>query len=376
MNKNISYWEQSSFLQAVDFAVIGSGIVGINAALKWREDNSNSKVVVLERGILPAGASTKNAGFACFGSISELVEDMEENGEQMMLDLVRKRWEGLKRLRSKLGDQTINYHEYGGFELFLEAQKEYAKYEPYLSFLNDRLATIIGVKEVFSEVANPNQFGFGKKVRIIQNRVEGQLHPGKMMQALVLKAQEAGITILSGINITGIEEQENQVQLLAATATITAKQVLIATNGFTPRLFPKLAIKPARNQVILTKPIPNLALKGCFHYEQGYYYFRNVGNRILLGGARNKAVQEETTDVFGETPLIQNTLLTFLKEVVAPNYTIEIEHKWSGILGVGTTKKPIVQKLSDRLGVAVRLGGMGVAIGTLVGEEGAALFAN
>jgi len=47
---------------------------------------------------------------------------------------------------------------------------------------------------------------------------------------------------------------------------------------------------------------------------------------------------------------------------------------WSGILGIGTVKKPIVQKIAPHVAVAVRLGGMGVAIGSLVGEEGAALL--
>ena len=57
-----------------------------------------------------------------------------------------------------------------------------------------------------------------------------------------------------------------------------------------------------------------------------------------------------------------------------PNQKFEIESTWSGILGVGNTKKPIVQTISKNVSVAVRLGGMGVAIGSLVGEEGAELI--
>jgi len=151
---------------------------------------------------------------------------------------------------------------------------------------------------------------------------------------------------------------------------------LVATNGLTKRLLADTALEPARNQVLITEPIPNLHLKGTFHFEQGYYYFRNYENRILLGGARNKAKEAETTDEFGLTPLIQNTLETFLQEVILPNQQVKIAHRWSGILGVGTQKSPIVQKYSEHIGIAVRLGGMGVAIGSLVGAEGAALFSN
>jgi gamma-glutamylputrescine oxidase len=72
--------------------------------------------------------------------------------------------------------------------------------------------------------------------------------------------------------------------------------------------------------------------------------------------------------------LIQNTLIKMLHERVLPNYpNIEIEQWWSGILGMGKQKKPIIERLSPRMVVAVRMGGMGVAIGSLVGEQAAAL---
>ncbi len=56
-----------------------------------------------------------------------------------------------------------------------------------------------------------------------------------------------------------------------------------------------LELMPVRSQILLTEPIENLKLKGTFHYDEGYIYFRN---RILLGGARNLDFQtEETTEL-------------------------------------------------------------------------------
>ncbi len=374
MHKNVSYWEQNIFISNIDFAVIGSGIVGLNAAITRKKKYPQEKVVVIERGSLPSGASTKNAGFACFGSISELVEDMEQNGEQAMLELVKKRWEGLRRLRGKLGDQQIDYKEHGGYELFYEYTEDYSKYKAYIPFFNDCLAEIIGTKTVFEEVENVSQFGFKKNIRLIKNTAEGQLHPGKMIQSLLQKASKLGVHLYSGLTIQEIEEMGDKVTLYSDLYDLSTKKLLIATNGFTNRLLPDLDLQPARNQVVITQPIPDLQLKGCFHYDKGYYYFRNVGDRVLLGGARNKAPLEETTDLFGTTPTIQNALMEFMKTTILPNQAIEIDYKWSGILGVGESKSPIVQKLSKRIGISVRLGGMGVAIGTLVGEEGANLF--
>mgnify|MGYP003452809353 FL=1 len=150
--------------------------------------------------------------------------------------------------------------------------------------------------------------------------------------------------------------------------SFSTKKLLFATNGFSKDLFSE-DVQPARAQVLITKPIQNLDIKGTFHLDKGYYYFRNIDNRILFGGGRNLDFQGETTTDFGNTNLIQNALEGLLKEVILPNHKFEIEHRWSGIMGMGSTKNPIVKQLSNHVYCGVRLGGMGIAIGSLVGKE-------
>jgi glycine/D-amino acid oxidase-like deaminating enzyme len=128
-------------------------------------------------------------------------------------------------------------------------------------------------------------------------------------------------------------------------------------------------VKPARAQVLITKPIPNLDIKGTFHLDKGYFYFRNINDRILFGGGRNLDFEGETTTSHDTTELIQNRLEELLKTVILPYQEFEIEHRWSGTMGVGIQKKPIVDQLSNNVYCGVRMGGMGVAIGSLVGQE-------
>ena len=71
---------------------------------------------------------------------------------------------------------------------------------------------------------------------------------------------------------------------------------------------------------------------------------------------------------------IQNHLEDLLKNVILPDTTFEIEHRWSGIMGIGNSKKPIVQQVSNHVYCGVRMGGMGVAIGSLIGKEVADLI--
>ena len=48
---------------------------------------------------------------------------------------------------------------------------------------------------------------------------------------------------------------------------------------------------------------------------------------------------------------------------------IEFDYAWTGLLGVGDSKIPIVKRLDDNIIVAVRMGGMGVAISSFIGRE-------
>ena len=133
-------------------------------------------------------------------------------------------------------------------------------------------------------------------------------------------------------------------------------------------------VKPARAQVLITKPIKDLHIKGTFHLNKGYYYFRNIDNRILFGGGRNLDFKGEETSEFGQTERIQNKLEDVLRTTILPETPFEIDHRWSGIMGVGNQKKAIVKQVSNNVFCGVRLGGMGVAIGSLVGQELAELI--
>lgn len=375
---NLSFWEQEIFFKKADVLIIGSGIVGLNAALHLKELDPALDVAVLERGPLPLGASTRNAGFACFGSPTELLDDLAHRPEEEVWQLVEERWLGLQLLRERVGDDYLQYESFGGYEIF-QPQEE-TVFQQCLNRLDDfnkQFQAITGEANSH-EVRDKyiSRFGFKGVAHLIRNRLEGQIHPGKMVQRLQQLALDQGVKLLYGLDIQDIQEDEKEVvvKIAGANWNFKARKILVATNGFAQRLLPKLAVRAARNQVLITKPLAQVPFQGCFHYDRGYFYFRNVGNRILLGGGRNLALEEEQTDSFGNTVFIQNALLELLQEILLPTQPIEVEQWWSGILGLGDQKKPIVQHTSERVVVAVRLGGMGVAIGSRVGTQAAELL--
>ncbi|MBP6557723.1 MAG: FAD-binding oxidoreductase [Flavobacterium sp.] len=364
---HFSYWELKNWFTNVDFAIVGSGIVGLHCALALRERFPESKILVLEKGILPQGASTKNAGFACFGSLSEILDDLKTHSEEEVIQLVQKRWNGLQLLRKNLSDVAIDFKPYGGYELFLnEAESSYNECLQKLPFVNDILKPIFR-NDVFAKEVDRFDFK-GIQEYLIFNPYEAQIDTGKMMQALLQKTIANGIMILNQVEVTSFQEQNNQVEIALGDFSFSAKKLLFATNGFAGKLTNN-QVKPARAQVLITEPIPNLDIKGTFHLDKGYYYFRNIDDRILFGGGRNLDIEGETTTDLSQTDLIQNRLETLLKEVILPNTEFKIAHRWSGIMGLGSSKRPIVEQLSEHVYCGVRLGGMGVAIGSLIGQE-------
>lgn len=364
---NLSYWEYKSWFSNVDFTVVGSGIVGLNCALALHKNHPNAKILVLEKGQLPQGASTKNAGFACFGSISEVLSDLKSHTVAETVLLVKKRVEGIQLLRKNLGDSNINFQRNGGHELFLTKDKLlYEKCLDKLEEVNELLQPVFGAMPFKT---NDNTFGFKNiQEKYITHVFEAQIDTGMMMTSLLKLAQQKDIKILNATEVKGFQDDVNGVLVKTNVTDFKTNHLFISTNGFAAKLLDE-PVQPARAQVLITKPIENLQIKGTFHLEEGYYYFRNIDNRILLGGGRNLDFKGEETTSFGQTNLIQNQLELLLKENILPNTNFEIEQRWSGIMGIGRQKKPILKQLSEHVFCGIRLGGMGIAIGSLVGKE-------
>jgi glycine/D-amino acid oxidase-like deaminating enzyme len=367
VNMELSYWELKNWFTNVDYTIVGSGIVGLHCALRLREKFPESKILILEKGALPQGASTKNAGFACFGSLSEIVDDLRSHSEEEVIQLIQKRWQGLQLLRKRFGDSIIDLKPYGGYELFLKNENDfYNETSSKLPFVNEILKPIFKTDVFAKEV---DRFGFGGvQEHLIFNPFEAQIDTGNMMQELLKQAVSANILILNKQTVTSYLEKENRVEVAMGDFSFYTKKLFFATNGFAKELT-KDAVKPARAQVLITEPIPNLDIKGCFHLDRGYYYFRNINDRIMLGGGRNLDFEAETTSELGLTEIVQNKLENLLKEVILPNQSFEIAHRWSGIMGLGNSKNPIVSQLSQNIYCGVKLGGMGVAIGNIIGQE-------
>jgi gamma-glutamylputrescine oxidase len=368
-----SYWEQQSFLD-YDHIVVGAGIVGLNVAIELRQHYSNARILVLERGLMTTGASSRNAGFACMGSATELLDDLTKMTEDEVLALFDMRKKGLSALRQRLGDRTIDYVENGSYELIHEDALSAVE---QLDFLNKLLLPITG-KPAFLLVNHKiKQFGFSSSFTkaLIENTCEGGLNTGKMLRALTDLALQLNIEIKTGASVDRFEEGSNHVTVFVPDLirndcwALRSKTLSICTNAFAGQLLPHEDVVPGRGQVLITKPIAHLKFKGIYHFDEGYYYFREINGSVLIGGGRNLDIKGETTTDLGSNDAIQRVLMQYLQETILPGTLFEVEQCWSGIMAFGATKMPIVKAFSNQVFGAFRMGGMGVALGTEIATD-------
>jgi len=174
-----------------------------------------------------------------------------------------------------------------------------------------------------------------------------------------------GIQFLFATEVIKWESSEDDVLIATTHGELSAQHLFLCTNGFAQTYFQN-ELRPARAQVLLTKPMKH-QIKGTFHSDKGYYYFRDIGNRILLGGGRHLDFETETTTTFDKNERIRAALVNKLSTEILPGQAFEIDQEWSGIMCVGPEKKPIIRSLNKNVHAGVRMGGMGVAIGTSVG---------
>ena len=372
----ISFWEKKSFTN-YDLIVIGGGLTGMFCALSYINKKPKSKVLILERGIFPSGASTKNAGFATFGSLSEIISDNKTLSDNSVFNLVEKRVLGLELLKKTIPKSNLNIKNHGGYELIFKSNFDL---EMFIEKYNKLLYPIFNDNIFLEAKQKIKLFGFSKTklTNLIFNPYESQIDPGETVFALQRILLSKGVNIINGANVKEFNSSGNTFDIITKSDNEIIKFkstfMAICSNAFAKKWFPKEDINPGRGMIIITKPLKKIKFKGSFHYNEGFNYFRDFKKRVIIGGGRNLDFKSEATSQFGINNFIKKSLINDLHNIILQNEEFAIDMEWSGIMAFGSSKEPIIKKLSDRSVLAVRLGGIGVSISSSLGKEASELL--
>ena len=367
--KTISYWERQGFGKA-DWVVIGAGLVGLQSARRIKERYPTLRVWVVDEQALGQAASLRNAGFACFGSAGEILDEIERTSQSEALGLYEKRFLGIQKLLSRYGADRLGFRASGGTEVFSSDDSDDAhRVFGSLADLNLLLHSVHG--KLAFEMCDTRPTGMNVLSEGIFSPLEGGLQSHLLYRAVREDALKAGVEIYEGMRVVDFSESGESVQLAMANGLkIEASHLLVCTNGFSKRLIPELAVAPARGQVFVTRTLDKLPFEGIFHADKGYIYFRELdGNRVLIGGGRNLDFAGEETMEMNVTDRFRSYLKSYVETVILPGKTVDFEYEWSGVMGMNENRNPIIGWHSNRVCLAVRMGGMGVALSAWVADE-------
>jgi glycine/D-amino acid oxidase-like deaminating enzyme len=370
MSAPVSFWEQK-WADKADIVVVGAGLVGLQSAIKLKQKFSHRKVWVVESATFGSPASLRNAGFACFGSLGEILDDSENIGLDAALQLYENRYKGFLSLKNTYGETKIGYENSGGYEIFQKNEQSIFEHiTGHLESVNQQLLGVHG--QTSFQIKKAISLGMNTLDQTIFSPPEGAIQTHLLYETVRNHALTVGVEIFSGFQLTEFSQLDSQKwELRFATSNVvfTASELVICTNGFTQKLLPMLDVQPARGQVIVTKPLPSLPFRGIFHYDKGYIYFRSLGTRILIGGARNLDFEAERTMEQTTSEFVVNQLIKTLSEVIVPGLNPEIEYQWGGTMGMSANRTPIIQTIEPHLHCCVRMGGMGVALSATASEK-------
>jgi gamma-glutamylputrescine oxidase len=329
----------------VDVAIVGGGVTGCACALALAE--AGLRVRLFEAREIAGGASGRNGGFALRGAGPAYDWARRKLGDERAYALWRLTERYLDRLAELAGDA---FRRTGSLRLAADALERSELEAECEALRTDGFAV-----EWRSELPEPLA---GRFHGAIFHPPDGSLQPARWVRRLAARAAEAGAELREHQRVEALEELE-------------AEQVVIATDGYTQGLLPELeaVVAPTRGQVLVTEPLER-RLFPCPHYARhGYDYWQQTPEgRLVAGGSRDKAGDEENTAEERTTSLVQDHLERFVADLLgAP---ARITHRWAGIFGTTPDRLPLVGRMPGRDGVWVSLGysGHGNVLGLACGE--------
>ena len=353
---------------SVDVAIIGGGYTGLSAARTLVK--SGVSLAVLEREQIGWGASSRNGGITGCGlkkGTPALFKDYgEEKGRVFWqasldaLDLVIELSEkdGIDCDLQKKGDLCVAYKP-SHFESFKERtvwHKQKLGHE----------LELISPSELQDEIGSPAYFG-----GLVDHHGVG-LHPAKLVYNLAQFVVAQGAILCENAGITEMQKTDAGYEIHTERGILQVKEIILATNGYTDQLSPKLNRKtfPVGSYSIVTEPLSDelireISPKGRVFWDSKWFlnYFRLTPDRRLLWGGRNNLSTK--LDLAKSAEILQAEMIRAFPQLADVNIT----HTWTGQLGLTFDLMPNIGRLDDGIHYALGFGGHGLHTALYLGQE-------
>jgi len=347
-----------------DVVVVGGGITGLSTALHLAE--RAVRIVLLEAEEPGWGASGRNGGQVNPGlkHDPDIVE--RDNGRELgasmvafagsapafVFDLIERL--GVRCELRRCGTLRAAAHPKHLAPLRKTAEQHARRGAPV---------------ELLDQAAVARATGTDRYAGAMLDRRGGALNPLSYSRGLARAAQRAGAQIHGGTRVLRLERAGRAWRVRTATGTVTAAQIVLATNGYTDSIWPTLdrSLVPLFGAIAATEPLPDAIAStvmpgGQVLYEVGavtVYYRLDEARRLLIGGRGPMREIHVPTDI----PHILQYAKRLWPALAAAHWT----HGWGGRLGFTADQYPHVHEPAEGVLVCLGYSGRGVAMASALG---------
>jgi gamma-glutamylputrescine oxidase len=327
-----------------EVAVIGGGVTGCSCALTLAEQGV--RVRLYEQRHVAGGASGRNGGFASRGPGLPYNVARSELGSKRARLLMSLTERSLDRMERLAGDA---FRRVGIVRLAAGADEADALRSELDALRADGFAA-----EWLAELEPPLDRLY---TAALVHPTDGAISPARWVRRLARLAVDAGAEIVEGRAVS-VDD-------------VDADAVVVCGDGFTASLLPELGdmVVPTRGQMLATVPLDELRYPRPHAARDGYDFWQQLPDgRLVIGGSRDAAFDDEYTDLEEPTAQIQRRI-----EALAGRLADEqpvVTHRWAGIWGTTPDRLPLVGPVPGRKGVWIAGGysGHGNALGLACGE--------
>ncbi|MEK7327861.1 MAG: FAD-dependent oxidoreductase [Chloroflexota bacterium] len=355
----------------VDVAVIGSGFTGLAAARALAK--RGARVAVLEAETIGWGASSRNAGMTLTGLKAGVSASFAKYGRDLTRRMFAASVASIDCVEQIVKEEAIDcdFSRSGHLEVACKP----AHYQDFVHSaevmekeFNHRVR-LIDKNELRNEIGADIYHGG------LVDEASAGLNPARYVAGLAASAKKAGATLHDWARVERVERDGTAFRVNTSRGLVSAKNVFVATSGYTGRATPSLQRKiiPIGSYIIVTEPLSDTLAREVsprnrmiFDSKNFLYYYRLTPDRRMLFGGRAAFFPESAGTVRESADILRRGML----DVYPQLKEAKVEYAWGGTLDFAFDMMPHAGRLRvDGIFYALGYAGHGVAMATYLGTK-------
>jgi glycine/D-amino acid oxidase-like deaminating enzyme len=359
---------RQSLPSSVDVLVVGAGYTGLSAARRLAL--SGASVLVVDSNGVGWGASSRNGGQVLTGLRLDAASLVAEYGEGRARGLFDAAGLAIANLESLIADEGVEC----GFERVGHVQ---AAWKPsHFRAFEDEQALLARVFEhpvrLVERSRQRSEIGSDAYHGLLVDEGSAALNPAQYVTGLAAAARRRGACIVPHARVDRLERSGSGWTVDASAGTVAARDVLVATNGYTSRATPEIQrrLVPVGSYIIATEPLPEALAstllptrRMAFDSKHFLYYFRVTSDRRLLFGGRAEFTPPNAQSIRRAAAILRGGMARVFPEMAS----VGIDYVWGGNVAFTRDELPHAGRI-DGLYFAGGYAGHGIALATELGD--------